>query len=65
VVPGEDRETVCPDLVGCVAVASDTVGAYDDSGDVLLFFHAGEECAGHGVGDESGGDIFEDQLEGC
>jgi hypothetical protein len=33
------------------SVAGDAVGAYDDGGDVLLFLSAGEESAGHGVGD--------------
>ena len=65
VVFGQHGETVCPDLVRCVAVARYSVCAYDDGGDVFLSFLAREERAGHGVGDQCGGYFFEDELEGC
>lgn len=61
---GQDCEAVGADLIGGVAVAGDAIGTDDDGGDVHLVLLAREEGADHGVGDERGGDLLIDELEG-
>lgn len=62
-ISGKHGKGIGADLVSSIAVPDYAIRPHDYGGDVLFMLHAGKECAGHGIGDESGWDFLKHQLE--